>query len=156
MTYKLQFTHSPPRMLKKAAEMGRFLGRAVKRLCWCLNGRVKEPYEMSMAWEPDHRSDFFLSPPAHLCTVTYITEISLIVTLNNHSLTHRMFTFSFIIHNLKCTRHSGIKGSGCPKHVFSAAHNCVCLLKPRGSKYIWSGLIHRVLSMGCMDRWRRV
>ena len=38
---------------------------------------------MSMAWEPDRRSNFFFSPPAHLCAVTYMTEISLIVTLNN-------------------------------------------------------------------------
>ena len=36
-----------------------------------------------MAWEPDRRSNFFFSPPAHLCAVTYMTEISLIVTLNN-------------------------------------------------------------------------
>ena len=36
-----------------------------------------------MAWEPDRRSNFFFSPPAHLCAVTYVTEISLIVTLNN-------------------------------------------------------------------------
>ena len=35
-----------------------------------------------MAWEPDRRSNFFI-PPAHLCAVTYMTEISLIVTLNN-------------------------------------------------------------------------
>ena len=42
-----------------------------------------------MAWEPDRRSNSFFSPPAHLCAVTYMTEISLIVTLNNkftHSL----------------------------------------------------------------------
>ena len=39
---------------------------------------------MSMAWEPDRRSNyFFFSPPAHLCAVTCMTEISLIVTLNN-------------------------------------------------------------------------
>ena len=38
---------------------------------------------MSMAWEPDRRSNFFFSPPAHLCAVTYMTEISLIVSLNN-------------------------------------------------------------------------
>ena len=36
-----------------------------------------------MAWEPDRRSNSFFSPPAHLCAVTYMTEISLIVTLNN-------------------------------------------------------------------------
>ena len=35
-------------------------------------------------WEPDRRSNFF-NPPAHLCAVTYsyMTEISLIVSLNN-------------------------------------------------------------------------
>ena len=38
---------------------------------------------MSMAWEPDRRSNFFFNPPAHLCAVTYMTEISLTVTLNN-------------------------------------------------------------------------
>ena len=46
------------------------------------DGHIKEPYEMSMAWEPDRRSNFFFSPPAHLYAVTYMTEISLIVTLN--------------------------------------------------------------------------
>ena len=57
----------------------------IKRLvpCRCFNGHVKEPYEMSTAWEPDRRSNFFFIPPAHLCAVTYMTEISLIVTLNN-------------------------------------------------------------------------
>ena len=33
-------------------------------------------------WEPNRRSNFF-SPPANLWVVTYMTEISLIVTLNN-------------------------------------------------------------------------
>ena len=37
-----------------------------------------------MAWESDRRSNFYFSPPAHLCDVTYMTEISLIMTLNNH------------------------------------------------------------------------
>ena len=64
----------------------------IKRLapCRCLDGHVKEPNEMSMAWEPDRRSNFFFNPPAHLCAVTYITEISFHVTLINqsHSLTH--------------------------------------------------------------------
>ena len=41
-----------------------------------------------MAWEPDRRSNFFFSPPAHLCAVTYMTEISLIVTLNNQFTSH--------------------------------------------------------------------
>ena len=44
---------------------------------------VKERYEMSMAWELDCRSNFFFSPPAHLCAVTYVTEILLNVTLSN-------------------------------------------------------------------------
>ena len=57
----------------------------IKRVvpCRCLDEHVKEPYEMSMAWEPDRRSNFFFSPPAHQCAVTFMTEISLIVTLNN-------------------------------------------------------------------------
>ena len=63
--------------------MGRFLGIALKRLvpCRCLDGHVKESYEMSMALEADRRSNFFFSPPAHLCAVTYITEILMHVTL---------------------------------------------------------------------------
>ena len=55
--------------------------RCKRRLKWggvsrnrCLDGHVKEPYEMSMAWELDRGSNFFL----HLCTVTCITEIALI------------------------------------------------------------------------------
>ena len=54
-------------------------------------GTLKNPTKCLWRWEPDRRSNFFFSPPAHLCAVTYMTEISLIVTLNNqitHSLTH--------------------------------------------------------------------
>ena len=41
-----------------------------------------------MAWEPDHRSNFFFSPPAHLCAVTWrITEISLNVPLIKQPIT---------------------------------------------------------------------
>ena len=71
---------------KKATKMGRFLGITVKRgiPCRCLDGHVKQPYEMSMAWEPDRRFNFFFNPPAHICAVTYMTEISFNVTLNNH------------------------------------------------------------------------
>ena len=46
-------------------------------------GTLKNPTKCLWRWEPDGRSNFFFSPPAHLCTVTYMTEISLIVTLNN-------------------------------------------------------------------------
>ena len=38
---------------------------------------------MSMALGADRRYNFFFSPPAHLYAVTCVTEISLIVTLNN-------------------------------------------------------------------------
>ena len=47
-----------------------------------LNG-LKNPAKCLWRWEPDRRSNFFFSPPAHLCAVTYMTEISLSVTLNN-------------------------------------------------------------------------
>ena len=46
---------------------------------------------LSMAWEPDRRSNFF-SPPAHLCVVTGITEISLIMMLSNqHTNTYTIY-----------------------------------------------------------------
>ena len=44
---------------------------------------LKNPTKCLWRWEPDRRSNFFFSPTAHLCAVTYMTEISLIVTLNN-------------------------------------------------------------------------
>ena len=63
---------------------------------------------MSMAWEPDRRSNFFFNPPAHLCAVTYMTEISLIVTLNNPISPHknagcRMIHISSFVKALKLT-----------------------------------------------------
>ena len=39
-------------------------------------------------WEPDRKFNFFFSPRTHLCAVTYITEISLHVTLSNQSHSH--------------------------------------------------------------------
>ena len=45
-------------------------------------GTLKNPTKCLWRWEPDRRSNFF-SLPAHLCAVTYMTEISLIVMLNN-------------------------------------------------------------------------
>ena len=45
-------------------------------------GTLKNPTKCLWRWEPDRRSYFFFSPPAPLCAVTYMTEISLIVTLN--------------------------------------------------------------------------
>ena len=38
---------------------------------------------MSVAWEPDDRSNFFFNSPVHLCTITYMTEILLTVMKNN-------------------------------------------------------------------------
>ena len=48
-----------------------------------LDENVKERYEKYIVWELDCRSNFFFSPLAHLCAVTYITEILLNVTLSN-------------------------------------------------------------------------
>ena len=53
---------------------------------------VENPTECLWRWEPDCRSTFFFSPPAHLCTVTYMTGISLIETLNNQ------FTIEFWVY----------------------------------------------------------
>ena len=44
-------------------------------------GTLKNPSKCLWLWEPDRRSNFFFSPPAHLCAVTYMTDISFIVTL---------------------------------------------------------------------------
>ena len=39
-------------------------------------GTLKNPTKCLWRWEPVRRSNFFFSPPAHLCAVTYMTEIS--------------------------------------------------------------------------------
>ena len=65
--------------------MGRFLGITVKKggsRVGAWTGTVKNPTKCLWRWEPDRRFNFF-NPPAHLCAVTYMTEISLNVTLNN-------------------------------------------------------------------------
>ena len=66
--------------------MRRCVGITVKK-GWsrvCARTRTfKNPTKCLWPWEPDRRSNFFFSPPAHLCAVTYMTEISLIMTLNN-------------------------------------------------------------------------
>ena len=58
-------------------------------------GTLKNPTKCLWRWEPDRRSNFFFNPPAHLCSVTYMTEISLIVTLNNQ-FTLPYLTFSCV------------------------------------------------------------
>ena len=40
-------------------------------------GTLKNPTKCLWRWEPDRRSNYFFSPPAHLCVVTCMTEISL-------------------------------------------------------------------------------
>ena len=51
-------------------------------------GTLKNPTKCLWRWKPDLRSNFF-NPPANLCAVTYITEISFTLTLSIqfHSLT---------------------------------------------------------------------
>ena len=44
---------------------------------------LKNPTKCLWRWDPDRRYNFFFSTPVHLSAVTYMTEISLIVTLNN-------------------------------------------------------------------------
>ena len=64
---------SYPHAHQKRDEMGRIHEITVKRVapCRCLDGHVNKLYEVTMAWEPDRRSNFF-SPSTHPCTVTYI------------------------------------------------------------------------------------
>ena len=59
-------------------------------------GTLKNPTKCLWRWEPDRRSYFFFSPPAHLCAVTYMTEISLIVTLNKQFNSTQLNNFLFI------------------------------------------------------------
>ena len=67
--------------------MGQFLGITVKRVArvgaW--TGTLKNPTNCLWRWELDRRFNFF-NPPFHLNAITYITEISLHVTLSNQSL----------------------------------------------------------------------
>ena len=66
----------------------------IKRLAPCrlLNRHVKEPYEMSMALEARPYVQLLLLQSActSICAVTYMTEISLIVTFNNNFTSTRL------------------------------------------------------------------
>ena len=68
--------------------MGRFLEITVKRVAR-IGAWRENPMKGLWRWEPDRRFMFFFNQPVHLCAVTYLTEISLHVTLSNqsHSLT---------------------------------------------------------------------
>ena len=75
--------------------MGQCDGIAVykgwSRVC-ARTGTLKNPAKC--LW-PGRRSNFFFSPPAHRCAVTYMTEISLIMTLNNQFTSpHLLYSFS--------------------------------------------------------------
>ena len=69
----------------KATKMGRFLQITVKRgsRVGAWTSTLKNHTKCLWRWEPNCRFNFFFNPPAHLCAVTYMTEIALIVTLNN-------------------------------------------------------------------------
>ena len=84
----------------------------IKRLvpCRCLDGHHKNLTKCLWRLEPDSRSSyFFFSPPAHLCAVTCMTDISLILwrlTTNLPHLTSSQDLVRFIICCL--TSHSTI------------------------------------------------
>ena len=66
-------------------------------------GTLKNPTKCLWRSEPDRRSNYFFSPPAHLhvCAVTCVTEISLIVTLNNQfTSNHLHLKASCILHHV--------------------------------------------------------
>ena len=54
---------------------------------------LKNPTKYLWRWEPDCRSNLFFIQPIHLCAVTYMTEISLNVTLNNQIRLTSLLTF---------------------------------------------------------------
>ena len=77
-----------PACRKRRQNWGGFSGgkNCIKRLaqCRCLNGHVREPYEMYVMYVAlgARPSNIFFSSPAHLCAIKYMTEISFIVTLS--------------------------------------------------------------------------
>ena len=83
----------------------------------CRNHRIKSAWTGTLKnhtkclWrlEPDRGCNyFFFSPPAHLCAVTCMTEILLIVTLNNQ------FT---------------------SPHIFRSCHDLYCLMPPNRKQH---------------------
>ena len=65
--------------VRRKRRLGLFL-----RIIVAWTGTLKNSTKCLWCWGPDCRSNFF-SPSAHLCAITYITEISLIMTLSNQS-----------------------------------------------------------------------
>ena len=90
--------------------------------------------------EPDHRSNFFSSPPTKLCAITNKTEIMLYVTLNNqsHSPTHikilaTEFCFSSSFHR---KFKSYVILWICPQLCF-LKHILFCILSNLYYKHFW-------------------
>ena len=81
-------------------------------------GTLMNPTKCLWRWEPDRRSNFFFNPPAHLCAVTYMTEISLIVTLSNQ------YTFTLF---KKCIFR---KNSAAGRIFLLKKKNCLYYAKP--------------------------
>ena len=79
--------HRKERVVPCRCRTGTFKNPAKCLLRWEPDRRFNfffiPPTKCLWRWEPDRRSNFFFIPPAHLCAVTCMTEISLIVTLNN-------------------------------------------------------------------------
>ena len=92
-----------PSVSQKTTNWGRCFGITVQKGWFrvgALTGTLKNPTTCLWRLEPNRRSNyFFFSPPAHLCAVTCMTEISLIVTLNNQ------FTFTRPCHPFLVVQH---------------------------------------------------
>ena len=75
--------------------MGRFLGITVYK-SWPRVGAstdtLKNPTKCLWRWDPDRRSNFFFSLPAHLCAVTYIVYDWNIVDCDVKQPIHLTFT----------------------------------------------------------------
>ena len=56
---------------------------------------------LGRAWLRTLRHDNFFNPPAHLCAVTYVTEISMHVTLSSQSHSHSLFPNLTLLQNLE-------------------------------------------------------
>ena len=66
--------------------------RSIVAPCRCMDGQINEPYDMSMAWEPDRRSNFF-SPPVHLvCAVTNTRVIQKVMQIRQYLNKKRIYS----------------------------------------------------------------
>ena len=91
MYHILSHNHSSFVMTRGLAAIFLFESRMIGSCSYCfvlsvVNVRLN--CGMSMAWEPDRRSNFFFTPTAHQCAVTYMAEISSTVTFKNQLSPH--------------------------------------------------------------------